>query len=71
MAEQAFGIKEFNLIGSGTGPITGNELVEIVVLGPDEKEYTYYFRVYKVGDRVNSGKVQKLQFRFNFRRSSS
>ena len=47
-----------NLIGSGTGPITGNELVEIVVLGPDEKEYTYYFRVYKVGDRVNSGKVQ-------------
>ena len=47
-----------NLIGSGTGPITGNELVEIVVLGPDEKEYTYYFRVYKVGDRINSGKVQ-------------
>ena len=47
-----------NLIGSQTGPITGNELVEIVVLGPDEKEYTYYFRVYKVGDRVNSGKVQ-------------
>ena len=24
-----------NLIGSGKGPITGNELVEIVVLGPD------------------------------------
>ena len=47
-----------NLIGSQTGPITGNELVEIVVLGPDEKEYTYYFRVYKVGDRINSGKVQ-------------
>ena len=30
-----------NLIGSGKGPITGNELVEIVVNGPDEKQYTY------------------------------
>ena len=47
-----------NLIGSGKGPITGNELVEIVVNGPDEKEYTYYFRVFRVGDRINSGKMQ-------------
>ena len=47
-----------NLVGSGTGPITGNELVEIVVDGPDEKEYTYFFRVFRVGDRINSGKVQ-------------
>ena len=27
-----------NLIGSGTGPITGNELVEIDVMGPDNDE---------------------------------
>ena len=47
-----------NLVGSGTGPITGNELVEIVVDGPDEKEYTYFFRVFRVGDRINSGKMQ-------------
>ena len=47
-----------NLIGSGKGPITGNELVEIVVNGPDEKQYTYYFRVFRVGDRINSGKMQ-------------
>lgn len=47
-----------NLIGSGTGPITGNELVEIDVIGPDDVEYNYSFRVYRVGDRINSGKVQ-------------
>ena len=47
-----------NLIGSGRGPITGNELVEIEVLGPDEKQYTYFFRVFRVGDRINSGKIQ-------------
>ena len=47
-----------NLIGSGTGPITGNELVEIDVMGPDNDEYNYSFRVYRVGDRINSGKVQ-------------
>ena len=47
-----------NLIGSGTGPITGNELVEIDVIGPDNVEYNYSFRVYRVGDRINSGKIQ-------------
>ena len=47
-----------NLIGSGTGPITGNELVEIDVIGPDNAEYNYSFRVYRVGDRINSGKIQ-------------
>ena len=47
-----------NLIGSGSGPITGGELVEIDVEGPDNKDYTYAFKVYRVGDRINSGKVQ-------------
>ena len=47
-----------NLIGSGTGPITGGELVEITVEGPDNEEYTYNFRVYRVGDRIQSGKIQ-------------
>ena len=37
-----------NLIGSGTGPITGNELVEIDVIGPDNSEHNYSFRVYRV-----------------------
>ena len=47
-----------NLIGNGTGPITGGELVEIDIEGPDNKDYTYQFRVYRVGDRVQSGKIQ-------------
>ena len=47
-----------NLIGSGTGPITCNVLVEIDVIGPDNSEHNYSFRVYRVGDRINSGKVQ-------------
>ena len=47
-----------NLIGSGSGPITGGELVEIDVEGPDNKDYTYAFKVYRVGDRINSGKIQ-------------
>ena len=47
-----------NLIGSGSGPITGGELVEIDVEGPDNKDYSYTFKVYRVGDRINSGKIQ-------------
>ena len=47
-----------NLIGSGSGPITGGELVEIDVEGPDNKDYSYKFKVYRVGDRINSGKIQ-------------
>ncbi len=47
-----------NLIGSGTGPITGGELVEIEIEGPDNKDYAYKFRVYRVGDRIQSGKIQ-------------
>ena len=47
-----------NLIGSGSGPITGGELVEIDVEGPDNVEYSYAFKVYRVGDRINSGKIQ-------------
>ena len=37
-----------NLIGSGLGPITGGEIVEIDLIGPDEEDYTYTFRVYRV-----------------------
>ena len=47
-----------NLIGSGSGPITGGEVVEIDVEGPDNKDYSYAFKVYRVGDRINSGKIQ-------------
>ena len=47
-----------NLVGSGSGPITGGELVEIDVEGPDNKDYSYTFKVYRVGDRINSGKIQ-------------
>ena len=47
-----------NLIGSGLGPITGGEIVEIDLIGPDEEDYTYTFRVYRVGDRIQSGKIQ-------------
>ena len=47
-----------NLIGSGAGPITGSELVEIDIEGPDGNDYSYAFKVYRVGDRINSGKVQ-------------
>ena len=47
-----------NLIGSGSWPITGGELVEIDVEGPDNKDYSYTFKVYRVGDRINSGKIQ-------------
>ena len=47
-----------NLVGSGSGPITGGELVEIDVEGPDNKDYSYKFKVYRVGDRINSGKIQ-------------
>ena len=47
-----------NLIGSGVGPITGNERVEIVVTGPDGADYIYNFRVYRVGDRIVSNKLQ-------------
>ena len=47
-----------NLIGSGSGPITGGEVVEIDIEGPDNKDYSYAFKVYRVGDRINSGKIQ-------------
>ena len=47
-----------NLIGSGVGPITGNEEVEIVVNGPLKTSVTYNFRVYRVGDRIVSNKLQ-------------
>ena len=47
-----------NFIGSGSGPITGGELVEIDVEGPDNNDYSYAFKVYRVGDRINSGKMQ-------------
>ena len=47
-----------NLVGSGSGPITGSELVEIDLEGPDGNDYSYAFKVYRVGDRINSGKIQ-------------
>ena len=46
----------FNFIANG--PIQGGEEVYIEVEGPDEVKYEYNFRVYRVGDRVISKRLQ-------------
>ena len=45
-----------NLIANG--PIQGGEEVNIEIEGPDEEVYEFFFRVYRVGDRFISNRIQ-------------